>query len=601
MNRRRLLQILAALPLTRLWRAALVPAAAAAPAGRLRPDDAGWPTPAQWNAFGRAVGGGLVKVDSPLAACQQAPSGAACAEVFKELKNPYYLGDEVALTQTLGWVGAWTSRPSVWAVAAKRTADIVAAVKFARAHNLRLVIKGGGHSYLGGSNAPDSLLVWTRRMNAITLREAFVGENCAGKAAPVAAVTVEAGAMWGQVYNEVTMKGGRYAQGGGCLTVGVAGLLLGGGFGSFSKRYGLAAASLLEAEIVTADGEVRIANSCTNEDLFWALKGGGGAFGVVTRVTLRTHDLPEYFGAAILAVKANSDDSFRRLVEKIVSFYAEALFNPHWGEQIGFRPGRLVTVSMVFQGLDPAQAAAVWKPLFDWLAAAPQDFTIVGGPKVLPVPARHLWDPAMLKTVPGLVLSDDRPGAPAGNIFWASNLGETGEVLHAYQSAWLPAALLQAERRGELVDALIEATRHWGVTLHVNKGLAGAAPEAIEAAKDSAMNPAVTEAFALAISAAGEGPAYPGIAGHEPDVKTAARQAEAVDWAMSALRKLAPGGGSYVLETDYFQRDWPQAFWGDNYARLRVVKEKYDPAGLFFVHHGVGSEDWTEDGFSRAG
>ena len=96
-------------------------------------------------------------------------------------------------------------------------------------NNLRLVVKGGGHSYQGTSNAADSLLIWTRHMNAVTLHDAFVGAGCDGSAEPQPAVSIEPGAIWGHVYNEVTTKGGRYVQGGGCMTVGVAGLIQGGG------------------------------------------------------------------------------------------------------------------------------------------------------------------------------------------------------------------------------------------------------------------------------------------------------------------------------------------------------------------------------------
>ena len=212
-------------------------------------------------------------MQSPLTVCERAPEGMACRDVFRELKNPYYIGDDVALTQTTGWIDAWTSQPSVYAVAARTTDDVVAAVNFARNNNLRIVVKGGGHSYLGTSNAPDSLLIWTHAMNSVTLHDDFVAEGCAGQHAPQPAVTVGAGAIWMHVYNQVTTRSGRYVQGGGCGTVGVAGLLQGGGFGSYSKNYGTAAASLLEAEIVTADGAVRIANACTNPDLLWALKG----------------------------------------------------------------------------------------------------------------------------------------------------------------------------------------------------------------------------------------------------------------------------------------------------------------------------------------
>jgi FAD/FMN-containing dehydrogenase len=89
----------------------------------------------------------------------------------------------------------------------------------------------------------------------------------------------------------------------------------GGGFSSFSKAYGTAACSLLEAEIVTADGQTRIVNRAREPDLFWALKGGGGGtFGVVTRVTLATHELPTTFGTVTLDLHALSDEAFRRLL-----------------------------------------------------------------------------------------------------------------------------------------------------------------------------------------------------------------------------------------------------------------------------------------------
>src|SRR5271165_580146 len=598
-NRRRLLKIIAGLPFAHnLWPGASTLADASPSPARVRPGDPAWPSEESWDNLNREVSGRLIKVRSPLAACVGASSDTTCAQIFKELKNPYYLGDEVGLTQSLGWVGAWTSEPSVYAVAAKTTADVVAAVNFARKNNLRLVVKGGGHSYQGSSNAADSLLIWTRRMNAVALHDAFVGAGCEGQVQPAPAASIEAGAIWGHTYNEVAVKAGRYVQGGGCLTVGVAGLVLGGGFGSFSKAHGTAGSNLIEAEVVTADGEVKIANACTNSDLFWALKGGGGGFGVVTRVTVRTHALPEFFGSVSAAIKATSDDAYQRLIAKIVEFYAQALFNSHWGEQILIGRG-FVVVSMVFQGLDQQQAEAVWRPFFDWASAAPQDFTIVSAPRVRAVPARRFWDPSLLKLAPGVVIADDRPGAPTDNIFWAGNLCEAGAVWYAYQSAWLPVSILEADRRDSFADALFAAAKHKGVSLHFNKGLAGAPADAIAAAKDTPMNPAVTDAFALAITGALAEPAYPGVPGHEPDAATARSEAEAVEQTMDAIRKLLPRVDSYVWETDFFQPNWQEAFWGENYARLRGIKDKYDPDGLVFVHHGVGSESWSADGFTQ--
>ena len=556
----------------------LLGSSCAAPARRVRPSDAAWPRAETWERLSRDVGGRLVKVRSPI----------GDPEFVKHVKNPFYLGDEVGLTQNLGWVDAWTSQPSAYAVAARTTADVVAAVNFAREHNVRLVVKGGGHSYLGTSNAPDSLLIWTRKMNAITLHDAFVARGCT--AAPQPAVTLEAGAIWLQAYDAVAVKAGRYVQGGGCTTVGVAGLIQSGGFGSFSKRYGLAAAGLLEAEVVTADGAVRIANACTHPDLFWGLKGGGGgSLGVVTRLTLRTRELPELFGAVNATIKATSDAAYRKLIGQVTAFYATALLDPHWGEQIRFRRDNTLVVQMVFQGLTQQKAEDVWRPFFAWVAQSPQDFVLAAPPRIIAVPARAFWNAALLKRFPGIVVADDRPGAPEGNVAWAGDVEQAGNVLHGYQSAWLPAALLRDDTRPRLDDAMFAATRHWGFSLHFNKGLAGAPPEEIAAARDTAMNPAVLDAFALVIAGAEGPPAYPGLAGHEPDVVTARTQAAAIDRAMNELRKVAPSPGSYVSESNFFERDWERSYWGANYPRLLAVKERYDPRRLFVVHHGVGT------------
>lgn len=585
-QRRRLLQAAAAFPF-----AGVAGAQPQAGFARVRPGAVGWPSPAEWQGLRAQLGGRLVQLQSPWARCIAAPASEECARLFRQVGNPYFISDDPALTQALGWVGAWTSAPSAYAVEARTSADVAAAVNFAREHRLRLVVKGGGHSYQGTSSAPDSLLVWTHKMRDIRLHQSFVPQGCAGRVAPAQAASLGAGALWAHAYDAVTTRGGRYVQGGGCMTVGVAGLVQSGGFGSFSKRFGTASGNLLEAEVVTADGVTRIANACTNPDLFWALKGGGGgSFGVVTRITVRTHELPETFGAVNFTVHAASAAAFRRLAAMTLDFYAASLMNPHWGEQIRFLPGHVMRVQMVFQGMERGEAVAVWQPFLEALGREP-DLGIDFAPlKIVSTSAREFWSPTFVKRALGFIKRDERPGAPEGNVYWPGDEGQAGQVLHGYGSTWLPASLLQPAQRGSLADALVAAAAQWGVSLHFNKGLAGAPADAIAAARDTAMNPAALDAFALAITAAHGPAAYPGVAGHEPDVALARQQAQRVRACMAELRKLVPKPGSYVSESDFFEPDWQQAFWGSHYERLLAVKRQYDPGGLFTVHHGVGSE-----------
>jgi FAD/FMN-containing dehydrogenase len=567
---------------------------------RRRPSDANWPPQAAWKRLNDDVDGNLIPVEFPIEACVKDMGSAGCQNLFNNIHNPYYIGDQAGLTQTLGWVDAWVSKPSVYVVAASKANHIAAAVNFARENDLRLVVKGSGHSYQGTSNAADSLLVWTRRMHDITMHEAFVPQGCNGKRAPQHAVTLGSGAIWMQAYDAVTTKGGAYVQGGGCTTVGVAGLVQSGGFGSFSKHYGTAAAGLLEAEVVTADGKVRVANACTNPDLFWALKGGGGGtFGAVSKVTLRVRELPEFWGAAILTVKAASDDAFRRLLRYFVDFYREHLFNDHWGEQARIASDNVLDLLMVCHDLSTEEVKKIWQPFLDWVARSPAAYTIEGQPILGSMPARHWWDVQWRKQNHQAVFKlDQRPGASSNNAWWTGDAGQVAWFLYGYESLWMPASLLDDDSQERLVQALFAGSRHKDIELHFNKGLAGGAPEAMEATRDTATNPAVLNAFALAI--VGEaGGGYPGVRGHEPDVGAGRKSRQEIHKCVNELRAIVPDDGAYVSESNFFQENWQQAYWGSNYARLASVKEKYDPTGLFFVHNGVGSEEWSEDGFVR--
>jgi hypothetical protein len=114
-----------------------------------------------WTTLESRVEGRLALVEWPLESCLASTGRGDCGVFFASARNPYFLGDHPALTQTLGWADAWVSKPSERVLEAASAPDIAAAIRFACDHGVRLVVKGGGHSYTGGSNAAGSLLVWT--------------------------------------------------------------------------------------------------------------------------------------------------------------------------------------------------------------------------------------------------------------------------------------------------------------------------------------------------------------------------------------------------------------------------------------------------------
>ncbi len=546
------------------------------------------PPPTGWDALREEVGDRLIDVPSPVAACAGDGPSAACNAAFERLGNPFFIQDQPGGTQTNGWLDAWTAALSSRAVAAESADDIAAAVDFAREHHVKLVIKGAGHDYKGRSNASDSLLVWTHRMRDVTFHDAFRAAGAPAGAPVVPALTAAAGARWIDAYRTATANR-HYVQGGGCTTVGVAGgFIQGGGYGSFSKRFGTGAGGVLEFEVVTADGKLRTANEFQHPDLFWALRGGGGGtFGVVTRVTLLAHQMPKTIGLFRGKITATSDDAFRALIERLVAFYPEALNDPAWGEQIGLRPDNSVELFMTYLDLDSVAARAVWHPIEEYVAQRPD---LEGEMSFDTHPFDRLWDASYWEKVdPTMIQPDGRPDAEPGNFWWATNQGEVAEFLYCYQSRWIPLSLFASEAAAGLAATLFEASRHAAVGLHINKGLAGEARDARARDRQTSIHPAVFDAAMLAIIARRQR-AFPGVAGHEPDLAAGRAVAQKASQAMAVIRRATPGAGTYGNESDYFEKDWKQAFYGPSYDRLLEVKRKYDPDNLFRVHHGVGSD-----------
>lgn len=500
------------------------------------------------------------------------------------LTDPFAVVDDPTRYQTTGWFRAFDSRPGAVVVVARDTSDIATTVAFCAEREIPVVARATGHDYLGRSTCPDGVVIATHLMRNVVLGDSHPTDGGATYVGPVAQLQV--GARWIDAYGELDPRN-LYIQGGGCTTVGVAGFTLGGGFGSFSRRFGTSAGNLLEAEIVTATGEVLRTHESENPDLFWALRGGGAGLGIASQLTMRTHPRPTMLGAAVGTVRAHTARAYRQLIRELVD-YMPTLCDDHWGEQIRLHEDGTLQVLMLAADVTDSEACDAWRPLLSWVSEKSHDFDV--NVDVRANEFRSFWDASAWESVaPEMIRHRPSPSDNSGHFWWADNQKAVSQYIHAYASRWLTMRAV-AETPDTVADALFEATRHWSVSLHFNKALAGASPIALERERTTAINPVAFESAALVIIEAGEQPAAPGVPGNEPDFERASRDAERVAAAMAPIRRVTPDSGSYVNESDYFEPDWQTSFWGPHYERLLAVKRRYDPNNVFRIHHAVGSD-----------
>lgn len=212
-------------------------------------------------------------------------------------------------------------RPAV-IVRAVATADVVAAVNHARDNGLDVAVRGGGHSVPGFGTCDDGVVIDLSLMNNVFVDPAKKAARAGG------------GATWGD-FNHATHAYGLATTGGIISTTGVAGLTLGGGIGYLSRGCGLSCDNVVGAEVVTADGQIRTANEYLNEDLFWALRGGGGNFGVVTALELGLHPVDTIYGGPMFfevedaaAVMRCYDTVIEDAPEQLGAFFAWQIAPP---------------------------------------------------------------------------------------------------------------------------------------------------------------------------------------------------------------------------------------------------------------------------------
>ncbi|KAI0341808.1 FAD-binding domain-containing protein [Trametopsis cervina] len=432
--------------------------------------------------------------------------------------------------------------------------DVAAALRFSRQNQVPLTVKNSGHDYKGRSSLPGALALWTRNIKGLTYHVAFVPTGC-GQSTAYHAITIGAGVMWQEAYqfadsHNVTIIGG-YHQ-----SVGASGgWLLGGGHSVLSPVFGLGVDRVVQFEVVTADGVLRTANECQNQDLFFALRGGGGnAFGVVMSSTQVVEPRPIPLQVAFVSYDAADVGSQAAWVELMVD-KASKWGQEGWGGHI--LPNNLIYVNPL-QSLEDAKASMTDAVAF---AQAHNGTAVV---ETLPN-----W----LSFFNKYVLAAEATVGPSAII--GSRLIPTVNFASPSDRTALSKAIVNSFPQGPLY--IVAAT-----PVLYNGSYGGGRTSVTPAWRDSLWHLTIHGAW---------------------DYNAPLSVSEAVYRNMSvdvvgSLRALAPNSGSYFNEGDVYEVDHEQSYWGKNYQELLKVKQKYDPAHLLDCWQCVGWKGTSDENYS---
>ena len=443
------------------------------------------------------------------------------------------------------WNGMIDRRPAA-VVCAAGVADLMATLRFASERGLPVAIRGGGHNVAGTSVGDGAIVIDLARCKSVRVDPAQRKACAAG------------GVLWNE-YDCETQAFGLASPGGAISTTGIAGLTLGGGYGSLSRRYGMACDNLLSADVVLASGQFVTASPGSHPDLFWALRGGGGNFGVVTSFEFQLHPLRKMLAGLIAFPFEMSKAVLQRFRELCLhatddlTLMAAMIPTPDAGRCV---------VAVIFDSGDQFEGESAAKALrelgsvaMDTVAPVPycsiqQSFDVS-----YPKGQRHYWKSAFMQTLPDEVIDLAIESAAAS----PSPLSVIMVELYRGAIATLP---------DDVIDLAIESA----------------------AASPSPLNVIMVELYGGAIARVPAGATAFGQFNFSVLAisDNAAIDAEQRAWARDAWTRALPHstGGTYV---NYLSEgeDVHAAYSDARFQRLAKIKAQYDPANLFRFNQNI--------------
>ncbi|KUI67939.1 putative FAD-linked oxidoreductase YvdP [Cytospora mali] len=547
------------------------------------PGDSLWPSDIVWDVFDLLLGGALIETKPLASPCYDDfgnYDGSQCAWLSVNWANDsYFQTDDPTSINAVLYQNSTCLPPEVWpydqnctlgsyppySVNVSNVAQIQLAINLARTLDLRLVVKNTGHDFGAKSTGAGGLNIWTHNLKEIK----FLGDSYTAGGYTGPALKIGAGAQAYEIYAachryNVTCVGGEGK------TVGVAGgYIQGGGHSPMSSMYGMAADQALSFEVVTADGRFVTADESQNTDLFWALRGGGGGtFGVLTSVTVKAYArMPVSFITFTIGSGGNvTTDAFWSAIQAywdgFVTWTEADTYSYFWIDPISPDSYIFYMEAWWAPNKTAAELEALTAPLFaNWTAL---------GISLKPVFQEFdnyydAWEAAF-----PLELWSINTLRQASRLFPRANWANATIKTETFASL-----------RWALEQGLYVSGFHLAPGQHVYP--------------DNAVNPAWREALGHIIMASvWDETLWESSEG----IAKIKEISDNVTYVWNARwRDITPGSGAYCSESDYIEPDFQHSFWGDHYARLYEIKQKYDPYGLFFAQNAVGSEDWAVDSY----